>query len=325
MAIPSGLSAQVGVGEESTYGTPATADRFYPFTAESLSMEIPRMESAALRGTRVLRSDRWASGKKNVSGDLEFELLNKSFGRVFKHMFGSVVTSQPDGVGAPTVYLQTFTPGDLPTATTVQVGRPDVGGTVRPFTYHGCRVNEWSLNVSVGEFAKLTTSMIGEDEDTATALATASYPTSTTLLNFVNATLTVGGGAFDAKSVEIKGSNGLADDRYFLGSALRKQPLEAALRDYTGSIEAEFTDLTAYNRFTTGTEAALVLLLQGTTIATTYKYEVKFTLNVRYDGETPQVGGPEILKQTLPFKAVASGATPDTAIKLEYQTTDTTP
>jgi hypothetical protein len=324
MAIPSGLSAQCGVVDESVYGTPVTVTRFYEFTGDGPVLEIERMESAGLRsGTRVMRSDRWVAGKKNVSGDLELELANKSFGLLLKHMMGGVATAQPDAGGNPTVYKHTFTPGDLPTSMTVQMGRPDVGATVRPFTYHGCCVNDWEISCSAGEIAKLKLSLIGEDEDNSTALATASYPTGLTLLTFVQGTLTIGGSSVDVKDFTLSGSNGLADDRYFFGSALRKRPLEAAVREYTGDITSEFASLTDYNRFINGTEATLILLFNAGVIATTYNYELKITANIRVDGDTPTVSGPDIVEQPLKFKCV--GNTAASALTIEYQTTDTTP
>jgi hypothetical protein len=323
LAIPSGLSAQLMTAEESTYGTPVTPDRGYEFRSESLKLEIERIESSALRsGTRVLRSDRWSAGQKNVTGDITMELATKSFGRWFKHALGGVDTSQPDAPGNPTVYKHTFTPGDIPTGQTIQVGRTDVGGTTRPFTYHGCKVSSWTLECAVGDIATFQASILGEDEDTATALASITYPSGLSLMTFVNGTLTIASSAQDVKSASVQGNNGLAEDRYFLGSQLRKQPLEAALREYTGQLEAEFESLTAYNRFVNGTEAELVLLFQGATISTTYKYETKITMNVRFDGETPSVGGPEIVPQNLPYKVVDNSTT---SIKIEYQTTDTTP
>ncbi|MFI9817574.1 phage tail tube protein [Saccharothrix variisporea] len=323
MAIPSGLSAQLMTAEEVTYGTPVTTDRGFEFRDESLKLEVERIESTALRsGTRVLRSDRWAVGKKNVTGDITMDLLNKSQGRWWKHAFGGVATSQPDAAGNPTVYLHTFTPGDLPVGQTIQVGRTDVGGTTRPFTYHGCRVASWELACAVGDIASVKFSILGEDEDTSTALASISYPSSLAMMTFVQGSVTIAGTAANIKSATVSGNNGLAEDRYFLGSQLRKAPLENALREYTGQFEAEFEDLTAYNRFVNGTEASVVLLFQGATISTTYKYEVKVTMNVRFDGETPNVGGPEIVPLNIPFKVVDNSTT---SIKVEYQTTDTTP
>lgn len=317
------LDAQIGFVDETTFGTPVTVTRFYEFVSESLKMDQARIESSALRsGTRVQRSDRWALGKKTVGGDVTFELANKSFGLLFKHMFGGVASAQPDSGGAPTVYRHTFTPGAYPTSLTAQVGRTDVSGTTRPFTYHGCRVTQWELGCSVDEIASLKLSLDGEDEDTATGLATVSYPASLSLLTFVNGTLTIAGSAASVKSASVAGQNGMATDRYFLGSTLKKQQLEMGMRTYSGTFEAEFEALTHYNRFVNGTEAEIVLNFQGGVISGIYNYEAKITANVRFDGETPNVSGPEIVGQTLPFKVVDNGTT---SIKLEYTTTDVTP
>jgi len=322
--IPSGLSAQLGIAEESTYGTPVTVTRFYEYLSEGLALEIERIESQALRsGTRIQRSDRWSSGQKSVGGDVEMELANKSFGLLFKHMLGAVTSAQPDAGGNPTVWEHTFSPGDLPTSLTVQVGRTDVGGTTRPFTYHGCRVASWKIEAAVGEIAKVSATLLGEDEDTVTALAPASYPSATALMTFVNGSLSLAGGAHDVKAFSLEADNGLADDRYFLGSQLRKQPLEADMREYTGELGTEFQDLTAYNRFVTGTEAALVLLFEGATISGAFKFATQITANVRFDGETPTVGGAEIIEQPLQFKCL--GNTSGTALTILYRTTDTTP
>lgn len=324
MAIPSGLSAQLGIAEETVYGTPVTVTRFFEFTDESLAMEIERIESAGLRsGTRVQRSDRWVPGQKSVGGDVEMELATKSFGLWLKHALGGVATTQPSAGPDPTVYDHTFTPGDLPVSLTVQVGRTGVDGTTRPFTYEGCRVSEWEISGSVGELAMFKATLIGEDEVTATALATASYPSSLGLLSFINGSLTVAGSAFDVKEFSLAGNNGLADDRYFFGSALRKQPLEAEMRVYDGELKAEFTDLTAYNRYINGTEAAMVLLFRGPLISGTYFFDLQITTNVRFDGDTPSVGGAEIVELPLKYKCV--GNTPATALTILYRTTDTLP
>jgi hypothetical protein len=309
--------------EEVTYGTVVTPDRGFELRNESLKLESERIESPALRsGTRVQRSDRWATGKRAVSGDITMDLINKSQGRWWKHAFGGVATSQPDGVGSPTVYLHTFTPGDLPVGQTIQVGRPNVNGTTQAFTYHGCKVASWELACAVGEIASLKVSILGEDEDTTTSLASISYPTGIAMMTFVHGSVTVGGSPANIKSVTASGNNGLNGDRYFLGGALRKNPLENALREYTGSFEAEFEDLTAYNRFVNGTEAEVVLLFQGAIINGSYRYETKITANVRFDGETPNVGGPDIVPLNTPWKVVDNGTT---SIKVEYQTTDSTP
>lgn len=314
--------AQMGTVNETTYGTPVVVTKFHDYISEGFKRDQERMESASLRAqTRTIHTDNWALGQLSIAGDVEMELRPKGFGFWWNHAIGGLVTSQPDAAGNPLVYKHTFTPGDLPTSFTCQVSKPDLADVAQPFTYHGCRISEWGMECAVGEFAKMSMSMLGEDEDNSTALAVASYPTANKPLRFVDGTVTIAAVAQDVKSISINGANNLTDDRWFLGSVLRKQPLENALREYTGTIDTEFLGLTAYNRFVNGTEAAVVLLFQGATISSTYKFETKVTMNVRFDGETPAVGGPEIVMQSLPYKVVNDGTT---SIKVEYQTTDVT-
>lgn len=323
MAIPSGLSAQLMTSEEATYGTVVTPDRAFEFRQESLKLEVQRIESSALRaGTRMLRSDRWTPGRRSVAGDITMELGTMGFGRWWKHALGGVATSQPAAVPSPTVYKHTFTPGDLPVGQTIQVGRPDIGATVRPFTYHGCKIASWTLECSVNELAVFQAAILGEDADTATALAVASYPTGLEVMPFIQGALTVGGSTMDVKQFSMQGTNMLADERYFLGSALRKQPLEVGMRTVGGTMEPEFVDLAAYAAFVAGDEAELVLLFQGGIIEDALHFETKVTANVRYDDGTPNVGGPQILANPIPYKVVDNGTL---SVKVEYQTTDVTP
>ena len=220
------------------------------------------------------------------------------------------------------MWEHTATPGDLPVGLTIQVGVPDETGTVQPFTYEGCMVDSWEIEATVGEIGKVTVSIDAEDEKTATALASASYPTGLTLLTFVEATLDIAGSEVDVKSFSVAGSNSLATDRGKLGSPLRKKPAETAQREYTGSVDAYFNGLTDYTRFVAGTEAALVATFIGVVINDTFNYELELTRNVRFDGDTPTVDCPDETLQPLTFKGYDTGAGPGTAITRVYRTTE---
>lgn len=150
------------------------------------------------------------------------------------------------------------------------------------------------------------------------ALATATYPGSIKPLKFNHASVTLGGSAVNVKSLTLSGSNMLDDSRRFLGNQYITEPLEMGLREYTGSLEIEFTDLTQYTRFVAGTEAALVAsFVSGTD-------SVTITTNVRVDGTTPNVAGRDILTQTLPVKCIAS-STDASAITAVLVNSDSTP
>lgn len=314
--------AQLGAKTETTYGTAVTVDKFFDFTSEGMAFDQKRIESTSLRAqSRVIHSDNWALGTVTAGGDYDMELRPKGHGFWFAHMVGPATTTQPDAVGNPTVYKHTFVPSGLPMSFTLQEAKPDIDDTAHPFTYTGCRINEWELSCAVDEFAHLKLSVTAQNETLATPLAVASYPVSNKPYTFVQGTVTVGGVAADVMSVSLKGTNNLTDDRFKLGRVTRDRPEENALRDYTGTFEAEFKGLTQYNRFKNGDEAEIVLLFQGPTISGAFKYECKVTMNVRFDGETPKVSGPEIVQAPMPFKVINNGTT---SIKVEYQTTDTT-
>jgi len=324
MAIPSGISAQLGIKTETTAGTGVVVDRFYEFNNESMMFNIERLESAGLRGGNpVLPSTMWTPGGQSVSGDVSLELHQKSFGLWFQHMFGTVATTTPGGGTLSRDH--TFTPGDLPVSFTMQIGKPDSLGVVHPFTFTGCRVATWELANTVGEIGMLNLSIVGMSSTTATGLATATYPTADALLVFRQATLNVAGAPIDVRGMTISGDNGLNPDRPVLGSAVPKVATEATMKNYTGTIDAYFSGLTAYTRFVNGTEAALVALWTGSIIEAAIAFKIQLTCNVRFDGDTPTVSGPEEVGQPLPFKAVRTGAGTGTAITAVVTNTDTAP
>jgi hypothetical protein len=120
--------------------------------------------------------------------------------------------------------------------------------------------------------------------------------------------LTIAGSGYDVRDCTFTIDNGLAVDRHFIRSTTPerpKEPLESTRREITGTLTSDFVDLTALNRFINGTEAALVLTFNAGASAQT-----TFTMNVRFDGEDPDLG-PELLEQGVPFKAVS--ATSDAA------------
>lgn len=323
MALRSGIAAQVGFAAESTFATYTAPTRYLEFVTEGLTLASERIEGSGLRaGQRVLRNDRWAVNKKGVGGDIQLEVLSKGFGLIFEHMLGSNTTANPAG----SVYTHTSILGDTAgKSLVVQVGKPDVSGTVQPFSYLGCKVASWELSCEIDGVLTLSLTLDGVDEDTTESLGTASYASSDELLYFTGASLTIGGSSVDVRTFSLAGDNALATDRYFLrSSGLKKEQYPVGVPEITGTLEMDFEDLTEYQRFVDGTEAALVATFQAPTLLETGYYpHLEITLPVvRFDGDTPTVGGPEILTQSLPFKVLDNGT--DEPISIEYQSADAT-
>lgn len=313
MALVSGSAGQVGMATETVPGTAVTVTRFWPFRDESLIDDRERLEDEAIvAGRRVLQSNAWNGGNITIGGNIGYNLYDHSMGFLLKHAFGGVNTT---GAGP---YVHTFTPGDLPSKT-VQVGRPGVGGTVHPFTYAGNKVASWELAMEVGAICTWGETLVGMTSTTAVALATATYAAALKPVKFNHVTVaTLAGTPVALKGIKVAGDNKLDGDRRFLGTQTIAEPLETGLRDYTGSLTVEFTNLDLYNAFVAGTEMAL-----ATTFAVGSN-SLAIAGNIRFDGGTPNVSGRGLLMQEIPIKFIASGAD-STAITVVLTSTDVTP
>jgi len=321
MPLRSGLNAQLGLALETTYGTYVAPARFHPFVSESMDQQIARMESEGLEaGKRVLDSSDWMDGEKTIAGELNLEMRNTGLGLLFHHAFGTVATANP----LATAFEHTFTPGAFPVGgLSIQIGRPDVSlaGVTHPFSYLGCRIEGFTVEGVAGEIAKCSFSIIGQDETTAQTLGAATYPAATTSLTFVDGDLKIASSSIKVRAASFSGANGFVSDRTVLGSQIMEEPVEGSqFRAYDGTVDAHFVSLTDYNRFINGTEALLDLNFQGVDIEAALPFAVEIQANVRFDGQTPQVSGPDEIPQILNYKVVD-----ESQLKLVYRTTDATP
>jgi len=80
-ALLAQLLFELGIVDESTYGTYVEPTRFYPFESDTMTNTIARIESASIRAGRVFMDDEdWAPGGKTISGDVNLELRTKDIG-----------------------------------------------------------------------------------------------------------------------------------------------------------------------------------------------------------------------------------------------------
>lgn len=316
MALKTGLNAQFGFKSESTYGTAVTPDVFIDFISESMTREIQRVESSAIRaGARVQRSEDWELGTEKCSGDIELEVWNVSFGEIFQLCFGGNSTS-----GTADPYTHTITPGDLPSAT-FEFGIPAVDGTVHKFLYSGVMVDNFELSAAVGDPLLLKMGVVAKSEVSSGSVTSASYASAPEILTFVGGSVSVSGTSVPVKSFSLAGNNGLNSDRYFLGARTMSQPLEAGLREFTGSIEPEFTNQTLYGIYTAGTEVTLIANFAAINHATP-AHGLTITANVRLEGTTPTVSGTDAVMNPMTYKVIDTGST---SISLAYATSDSAP
>lgn len=324
MAIGSGLAGQFGMAVESTYGTAVSPTRFLEFNTESLKPDIARLESKGIGTGRYLRSGRHKEYVRGAGGSVEFDVMTKGFGLPLKMALGSNTVTQ---VASGAEYKHLIVPDSAALTGlffTSQVGRPDVGGTVRPYTYEGCKVVSWELKFDVDNWVKLTLELDAETEQNSTSLASASYATGAEPFSFNEGGITIGGATVYAKRGSIKGSNGLRTDRRFVGN-VKKEPIANAEWVVSGELEFEFEGLTRHAAQIAGTEFDdLVVTFTSPTLTGEGEGAFKLVTSVAaafWQGGDANVTGPDVLPETLQFKAVNNGSDP--VVQLEYHTTDT--
>lgn len=305
MAIRTGIAGQIGFKAETTVGTAVTVDSFVPLVSEGIKRKEKWTESAGIMPSRLVQlSNQWQSGEVDIDGPITLELYTATMRPLLKAMFGTETGAGP----------YTYTPGDLwGNSLTVQFGRPGMNGTVQPFTYGGVKIKDWTLSCQAGGIAQLQLGTMSclVDEDTTTALATASISAGIKPMTFTGATISLGGSSINVNNVSLKGDNKLAGRR-FLGSRFYAEPVQTENRLYNGTLQAEFESKTIYELYKARTEQALVLTF------TNGSNSLAITTNIRLDGETPNIQGRGIIAQPLPFTCTASGGADSSAISAVY-------
>ncbi len=351
----SGLSGQVGAVAETTYGTPVTVTHFYEFLSENFQYAPAWLDGMGLKaGQAYNRSSRTVVSQADVNGDLTMEhtsgeapnAVADSMGFWWKYALGSALTTPTVVVG--TAYKQVHTNGSKAGQfITCQVGRPQISGvTVQPFTYTGVKCTDWEFSCNDNQIAQLKLTFDGQTELTSTGLAAASYPTPNGLFSFANASvMTIGGTASTAagettiaggsslgsrvNGVVITGSTPMKADRYGLGNAgLKAEPIENAIPTITGTLSTEFFSRTElYDVFkTAGTTPLQIDFTKfdaagndaNGAAAGANPYRLSFILPaVKFKTAAVNIGGPDVLPQSIGFQAYDNGTGTDPVIQVK--------
>ena len=148
-------------------------------------------------------------------------------------------------------------------------------------------------------------------------LATASFPSNNSVFHFAQGSITVDGSAVaNIKDFTLTVDNMLKTDRYNLGSAgIKAEQVINGFRSITGSITAEFTDTTLLSKFLSDASASIALSFAGASSSA-----LSITLSaVKFDGEAPQVAGPETIDVNFTFEAYDNGT--DAPLTIVYTPT----
>ena len=332
MAIRSGLAGQLGVAAETAYGTYTAPDHFFEVTKAELKDTSTWTQGGGLAASRLQRlGSRRVKTAYGASGSLEMEIANKGFGVLLQALMGTTVT--PAQQNTSTGYLQTHTlASPYGKSLTLQVGLPDLGGTVRPFTLLGGKVLSAEFDCAAGQMLTSKWDINGRELVDSQALVAASYPTTTAPFSFVQSTVKIGPDVASALAVDgIKKTNvkiersSNVDRNYFGQGGKIEEPVMNDYQPITGTLEADFIDKTVFvDRFHQGTAFALVWEFVAGTLGGTPSISETFRITLpqnHFTGDTPTLDGPDIISGSFPFEASFDGANQP---KIEYISTDVT-
>ena len=356
MALESGLAAQWCAIDEATYGVAPTLTgaKFYACDSDTLGLKkVTKQGTGIYSGALFPKAARRVVEEYSVQGALVMDLPERYMNQWLYRMFGSfgqtaAALAEDASTGA---YSATHAPGALEGHSfVIQKGAPAVdGGTVEPFTYTGCKVSEWEISCAMSEIAKLTLTIEGRNELAGTnkdplngsvpSLLAYSAPPGG-VFRWVGATVYYGGTASTTSGVtslsspavagkvkgpiSVKCTTPLDLTRYAPDVApYRNEPLQQGLRSVTGSFTVEWLSAeTYYNAFAADTATAIEFQFQtvgigsGADIAT---FAIMVP-NVRLEGESVKIPGPQVLTQAIGFTGLDDGT--NNVVQATYWTLD---
>lgn len=325
MAIRSGIAAQLGIATETTVGTYAAPTTFIPFTSESLERSNEYIRTTALRAGRTFQAaDLHTQTTHAVAGGIQFDAQDKGMGKFLNLLHGNVVTPtaltggllrQTHNIGLTDPYGK---------ALTIQVGRPDVSGSVRAFSYLGCKVAAVTFGLETGGIVSTDWTIDGIDDTTAQALGAATYPTAAKTFTFQSASI-----EFDdvvitdcVRSAQVEITVPMATDRYCIGAgAIKKEQILNDQIAATITLDMEFSSLTQYAAFTASTRRKVELNCTGQNTSGTYTSALNFTAaSTATTAASVEVDGPDVLTQTVTLEVLDNGSA--TPLVIDYISSD---
>lgn len=310
MAIGSGLGASFGLAAESVYGTAVALTKFYAGTF-NVKKQLTTVEISGVAAGRVAPPDEVVTTTSGT-GMLQAQVLRSGFGFFLDQFMGG--SAAPAQQAATAAYLLTRSVGDnVGKFCTAQQGTPDVGGTARPYTGVGGKFTSLEFSCAVNETLQMSAEL---DFKAITEVPTLTAPSYTAgNMPFHGGEMSVKLGTFNSeasvtgvRSVSIKLERPQDVERFYGGQAGAKlEPIFNDFMSITGTLEVDYiTKADFVDRFVGHTSTSMVLEWKGTTaIASTYFPTIAFQCpKVYFSGDIPPVDGPNIMKASVPFKAL---------------------
>lgn len=275
--MPLGSLSHVGMGKETTFGTPVAATDYVRFASETINETFEQVKSDIQNA--VVDEAPYYTGMQTVAGDVSFDVYPNIVGNFMKSALGAPVSTIQ---GAGPAYQHVFTPAQTNFATncalppyTLEVNRD----LTQAFQYPGSVVNELDFNFGVDKkilnckasvLAK-TRNLIAKTAPSFDVQDAFTWNMATVTLNSVVNT--------NVSSVEIGVKNELDARPTLDGTRTINRIMRNGKRSFPIKLTVELADLTEYNLFIAQNEVPLQIKLVGALIASTYNYTFQVDMN----------------------------------------------
>ncbi|MCP8308682.1 MAG: hypothetical protein H3Z53_05325 [archaeon] len=287
------MARYLGIGKESTYGTPATASYYIPIISESLKLEQGYIypETVAYRPFGKV-----IAGKKLVTGGWEeYVTYDKGIGLILKALLGSETKTNP----TTGVAKHEFKSASSLPSLTVRVGLHDVTEKI----LHGIGINELTLELVAGELLRCSVDCVGEDETTGT-LGTPTFSTQDFIDFSKITTFKLDTTDITPERFTITIRNNIDADAHVLG--LRTLPrLEPERLEVIGEMDIRFLSTAHLDNFIASTKKDLQVIMRGPLITGTYYNELQIDCDeIIYDAGDAYIDRQERIVENLKFTAI---------------------
>lgn len=175
--MPNLMDNQVGMAKESTFNTPVTVTRFYPYldgTEGDWDTRQRQGQSIFVSQKRGWRGDRRVLPIGQGVITIKTELASRQAGILLEAAAGVATSTLVSGTTFQQVFTTSVTGTVLPSYT-IQLGKVRNDGTVDAETYAGCTAVSFEIECPEDGIPTVSVTFDARNFTTATALATASY------------------------------------------------------------------------------------------------------------------------------------------------------
>jgi Phage tail tube protein len=295
--MPNGALAHIGIGKETTWGTPVSASDYIRFASEGINEEIEQIVLESIDG--IVDESPSYEGIHTISGDISFDVYPNNVGHLLRAAFGDPITSQPDASGNPTVYQHEF----IPTQTnfsnvcalppyTLEVHRD----LEQAFQYAGAVVNDLTFSFGTDNKVMQGTAAIIAKKLALISKTTPSFETTNPFL-WHQATITIDSAQnTDIQTLEFGVNNNLEGRPTLDGTKEISRIWRNGKRTFPINFTFDLKDLTEFNRFRSQSEVSATIELTGALISGTYNYKMTIDIpKLRYTAFPINVGGSEVI------------------------------